>query len=111
MDGKDEELDQRIDELLECIRSSDEYREYQRQKERISNDAFLKEAVDTLREISFRIQQDTDERAMNANMNRFMDENAELLGNRAVRDYLSAEDGLLSLARRAFEGITGGLDL
>ncbi len=97
--------------FVEYLKNTPEYREYQNQKRRISSDEELKNGVDTLRELSYRIQQDSDERSLAANTSKFMEDYKDLLQVKQVRDFLKAEDGFTRLVKDLLKSIVEGLEL
>lgn len=88
------------------VKDSAEYKEYARQRERISNYPELKAQIDEYREKNFVMQATTEPEEIFDKMEAFQKEYETLMEEPLVSDFLAAETGFCRMMQSAYGIIT-----
>ena len=87
----DEELFLAVKNLNDTIRNTQEYKEYQLQKEKVKRFPELKAQIDEFRAKNYQLQNSAQSDNLMEDTERLLRENADLLENPMVADFLQAE--------------------
>ena len=87
----DEELFLAVKNLNDTIRNTQEYKEYQLQKEKVKRVPELKAQIDEFRAKNYQLQNSAQSDNLMEDTERLLRENADLLENPMVADFLQAE--------------------
>lgn len=87
----DEELVLPVKKLIESIKNTGEYKEYEFQKEKIKKIPELKARIDEFRKKRYELQNVLQSDNLVKDAERLQNENKELLANPIVTDFLQAE--------------------
>lgn len=104
-------IEENIKNLLEAVRRSDVYQEYQKQSRRLNQNPELKNRVDTFRGENFRFQNESDKESMFSDVEDVIRESAQLRKNPEVNAYLDAELALCRLVQKICRSVTEGIDI
>ena len=104
-------IEENIENLLEAVRRSDVYQEYQKQSRRLNQNPELKNRVDTFREENFRFQNESDKERLFPDVEDVIRESAQLRKNPEVNAYLDAELALCRLVQKICRSVTEGIDI
>ena len=104
-------IDERINELLEAIKESPEYVEFQKQNEILKKNPELKERVDTFREDNYKVQNECNPEDLFDVVELMGKESAELRRHPEVNAYLDAELALCKMMQKISVKLTEGIDM
>ena len=99
-----------VDNLVEKIKCTEQYRAYVREKEKVHRFPELKEQIDSYRLRNFEIQNMTNDEELFFKMEEFEKEYEKFRENPIVADFLAAELSLCRLVQRIYTVITAALD-
>lgn len=103
-------MDRAVEEFILRIKETQEYRDYQIQKDSIEQIPELKKQVDEFRERNFEIQSYTDGERLFDEIDRFESEFEGLLRDTKVYDFLESELAYCRMIQDFTAKITAGLD-
>lgn len=103
-------LDGAIEELIEQMCRTSAYQNYARQKETVKNFPELKEKIDTLRELSYRLQKMPESESLYEESERLEQEYEELCEDTRVHDFMQAELDFCRLFQDILAKITSSIE-
>lgn len=103
------DVDTAINELLEAVRNTEEYKEYRLQRDKIKLQPQLQEQIDAYREENFTLQNDTPGEEMFQKLEQFEEKYGEFRENPFVNDFLEAELAFCRKMQEVNLRITEGL--
>lgn len=103
------EIANEVEQLIEAVKQSKTYQEYDKQKNLINEDAELRGRIDRYREEVFQIQNSKDANAKDR-MNEFAERNAEFLDDIRVSAFLDAENNLCRMLQELTDRVIESLD-
>lgn len=106
----DEELMSRINGLIDSIKNTREYREYEFQKNKVKRIPELKARVDEFRKKRFQLHNSFQSDNLMEDTEHLQYENAELLENPIVSDFLQAELDFCRMMQNVNECIMDAID-
>ena len=104
-------IDENISRLLEAIKESPEYVEFQKQNEILKQTPELKERVDAFRGDNYRIQNECDSDNLFDVVEQMGKESAELRRHPEVNAYLDAELALCKMMQKICVKLAEGIDM
>lgn len=99
-----------LENLIETIKRTEQYRAYVREKEKVNRFPELKEQIDSYRLRNFEIQNMSNDEELFFKMEEFEREYEKFRENPIVADFLAAELSLCRLIQRINTRITEALD-
>lgn len=103
------EIDNELNMLIDAVKKSKTYQEYDKQKNVIKEDPELKAQIDNYRRESFEIQNSNDANA-GQRMEAFADKYADFVENSKVSAFLDAEVNLCRMMQELSDRIIDSLD-
>lgn len=103
-------IDSAVAELIAAIRESEQYLEYQREKEKINRFPELKRQVTEYRLKNYRLQSMTNDKELFHKIEEFEQENETFRENPIVADFLAAELDFCRMMQSVNIRITEALD-
>ena len=103
-------MDRAVEEFIQRIKETQEYRDYQIQKVNIEQIPELKQQVDEFRERNFEIQSESDGDILFDEIDQFESEFEGLLKDTKVNDFLESELAYCRMIQDFTAKITAGLD-
>ncbi|MCQ2542085.1 MAG: YlbF family regulator [Lachnospiraceae bacterium] len=104
------EIATEVDQLIEAVKQSKTFQEYDKQRNLINEDAELKQRINKYREEVFRLQNSCDDNNIHAKMNEFAERNAEFLEDIRVSAYLDAENNLCRMLQELTSSVIESLE-
>ena len=104
------ELNVAVEKLIDIIRVTEVYKEYERQKEKVNRIPDLKAQIDTFRIRNFEIQNLSDDADVFQKIEDFEREYESFRENPIVSDFLSAELALCRMMQEINIRLTAALD-
>lgn len=104
------EIDQEIEILIKAVKKSNTYKEYDKQKNLLKQDAELKKQVDAYRLENFRLQNSQDDGHLAERMDAFLDKYSDFVEIPLVADFLDAEYNLCSMLQELTSRVVSCLD-
>lgn len=105
-----DELDKVIDDFVEAIKNTNEYREYEEEKEKMHRLPELKAQVDDYRLQNFRIQQITDPNRLIDETENFTKRYEKFREDKRVSDFLAKELAFCRMMQYVNNNIMEALD-
>ena len=99
-----------VEKLIDSIKHTKQYLEYEREKEKVNRFPDLKEQIDSYRWRNFEIQNMTNDEELFFKMEEFEREYEKFRENPIVADFLAAELSLCRLIQNINTRITAALD-
>jgi len=106
----DKEVLAGIDTLVNVIKNTNEYKEYQFQKEKVKRIPELKVRIDEFRKKNYQLQNSSQSDNLMEEVERFQRENENFLENPLVADFLQAELAFCRLMQNTNVLITEAMD-
>jgi len=106
----DKEVLAGIDTLVNVIKNTNEYKEYQFQKEKVKRIPELKARIDEFRKKNYQLQNSSQSDNLMEEVERFQRENENFLENPLVADFLQAELAFCRLMQNTNVLITEAID-
>ena len=106
----DKEVLAGIDTLVNVIKNTNEYKEYQFQKEKVKRIPELKVRIDEFRKKNYQLQNSSQSDNLMEEVERFQRENENFLENPLVADFLQAELAFCRLMQNTNVLITEAID-
>ncbi len=104
------EIDNELFTLIEAVRHSHTYKEYDRCRITLKSDPELKERVDRYREENYRLQTAEDDGTLQERIEAFAKENMELSETPKVRAFLDAELALCRMLQEITDRVVAAID-
>ena len=104
------EIEHEIQILIEAVKASATYKEYDRQKELLKADEELKRQVDEYRKENFLLQNASDDGHLEERMEQFSEKYADFVEMPKVSAFLDAEVNLCRMMQELSERIVASLD-
>lgn len=99
-----------VENLVDSIKHTEQYRAYEREKEKVHRFPELKAQIDSYRLRNFEIQNMTNDEEIFFKMEEFEKEYEKFRENPIVADFLAAELSLCRLIQNIYTRITAALD-
>ena len=106
----DEELFLSVRSLVDTIKNTREYKEYEFQKEKVKKVPELKKRIDEFRAKNYQLQNSAQSDNLMEDAERLQQENADLLNDPLVADFLQAEVEFCRMMQGVNTCITEGID-
>ena len=103
-------IEENISRLMDSIKESAEYQEFQKQNAILKQNPELKSRVDAFRAENYRVQSECDADNLFDVVEQMGRESAELRRHPEVNAYLDAELGLCRMIQRIYMELTDGID-
>ena len=104
------EVDNELFQLIEAVKHSKTYVEYDRARVTLKSDPELMERVSNYREENFKLQNSVDDGTLYDRIDKFEAENKELSEEPRVRAFLNAELALCRMLQEISEGVVEGIN-
>ena len=104
------EVDNELFLLIEAVKHSKTYIDYDRARITLKSDPELMERVNRYREENFRLQNSVDDGTLQDRIDTFAKENMELSEEPRVRAFLNAELALCRMLQAISEGVVEGIN-
>jgi len=104
------EIATEVEQLIEAVKQSKTYMEYDKQKKLINEDPELARQIDKYREEVFNLQNSQDDNNIKARMNDFAERYADFLDDIRVSAYLDAENNLCRMMQELTERVIDSLE-
>ncbi len=104
------EIDNELFTLIEAVKDSKTYKEYDRCRKMLKSDPELKERVDKYREQNYRLQIMEDDGTLQDKIEAFARENMELSEQPRVRAFLDAELALCRMLQEITQRVIKAID-
>ena len=104
------EVDNELIQLIEAVKHSKTYINYDRARITLKSDPELMERVNRYREENFKLQNSVDDGTLHDRIDAFAKENMELSEEPRVRAFLNAELALCRMLQEISTGVVEGID-
>jgi cell fate (sporulation/competence/biofilm development) regulator YlbF (YheA/YmcA/DUF963 family) len=104
------EIDNELFTLIEAVKASNTYKEYDRCRKVLKSDPELKAKVDKYREENYRLQIMEDDGTLQDKIEKFAEENRELSEEPRVHAFLEAEVALCRMLQEITLRVVRGID-
>ncbi|MCR4586122.1 MAG: YlbF family regulator [Lachnospiraceae bacterium] len=104
------EVDNELFQLIEAVKHSKTYVEYDRARVTLKSEPELLERVNNYREENFKLQNSVDDGTLYDRIDKFETENKELSEEPRVRAFLNAELALCRMLQEISEGVVEGIN-
>ena len=104
------EVEHELFTLVEAVKHSETYKNYDRARIVLKSDPELMERVCAYREENYRLQTSSDDGMLEERIEAFAEENQELTEEPRVRAFLDAELGLCRMLQEITERVIDGID-
>ncbi|MCR5119811.1 MAG: YlbF family regulator [Lachnospiraceae bacterium] len=104
------EVDNEIFQLIEAVKHSKTYINYDRARVTLKSDPELMERVNKYREENFKLQNSVDDGTLHDRIDKFYNDNMELSEEPRVRAFLNAELALCRMLQAISEGVVEGIN-
>lgn len=105
-----EQVEIAINELIISIKETEQYRDYQRQKEKVKRQPDLKKKIDEFRLLNYQVQNGTAENELFEKLEQMEQEYADFWAEPIVKDFLDAELAFCRMIQEINAKITDALD-
>jgi len=103
------EIATEVEQLIEAVKQSKTFQEYDKQKNLINEDPELKSQIDRYREEVYKLQNSQDSN-IKAKMDEFADKYADFLDDIRVSAYLDAENNLCRMMQELTDRVVDSLE-
>ncbi len=110
MDNKNSAIWESINTLVDTIKNTEEYRDYEFQKEKVKRIPELKQRIDDFRKKNYELQNSPQSDNLMAEVERFQKEYEKFMENPLVADFLQAELAFCRLMQDVNVYITAAID-
>ena len=104
------EVDKELTQLIEAVKHSRTYKEYDRARVTLKSDPELMARVYEYRMQNFELQNSVDDGTLHDRIDKFYTDNMELSEEPRVRAFLNAELALCRMLQAISEGVVEGID-
>lgn len=104
------EIDEEVKLLIQAVKQSKTYKEYEKQKKRLKENEELKAQVDQYRKENFRLQAESDDPNIKFKLEEFADRYADFLDEPDVSAFLDAENNLCRMMQELTDRVIASLD-
>ena len=104
------EIDDEVTHLIEAVKQSRTYREYDKQRNLVNEDAELKESIDRYRVENFQLQNAPDDGNIKYRLEEFADKYADFLEDPRVSAFLDAENNLCKMMQELTDRVVESLN-
>ena len=104
------EVDNELFVLIEAVRHSETYKQYDRKRIALNSDPELKKRVDAYRTENYRLQTMPDDGTLEERIEAFAQANIELSEEPRVREFLDAELALCRMLQEIVDRVVSGID-
>lgn len=104
------EIRDEVNALIEAVKQSETYREYDRQKNRVKAMPELKAQIDAYRTKNFELQNMEDNEGLQEKLEAFAEEYADFVEQPPVREFLNAEVALCAMMQEVTNRLIGSLE-
>lgn len=104
------EIKDEVERLIEAVKNSETYKEYERQQNRVNDNPELKERIDRYRNEIFALQNDKNENNISNRMEEFAERYSDFLEIPEVSAYLDAENNLCRMMQELTDKVVCSLN-
>lgn len=104
------EVDNELFVLIEAVRHSETYKEYDRKRIALKSDPELKKRVDNYRTEIYRLQTMPDDGTLEDRIDAFEQSNLDLTEEPRAREFLEAELALCRMLQEIVDRVVSGID-
>ncbi len=104
------EISEEVDSLIEAVKQSKTYREYDLQRNRVKEEPELKAQIDEYRAKNYELQNSEDEENIQERLEAFAEEYSDFVEQPKVREFLHAEVALCSMMQEVTNRLINSLD-
>ncbi|MBR1470151.1 MAG: YlbF family regulator [Lachnospiraceae bacterium] len=104
------EVDNELHVLIEAVRHSETYKQYDRKRVALKSNPELKQKVDVYRAENYRLQNLPDDGTLQDRIEAFAEANMELSEEPMVREFLDAELGLCRMLQEVVDRVVRAID-
>lgn len=104
------EIDEEVTKLIQVVKESKTYKEYDKQKNRLRENEELKAQVDQYRKENFMLQAESNDPNIKYRLEEFADRYADFLDDPRVSEFLDAENDLCRMMQELTDRVIASLD-